>query len=142
MQPNCPLCFPSDEHIIFANDIFRIVHVHDEFYPAYFRIILNKHAAEMTDINEQDAHKIFKALLVIENQIRKILNPDKINLASLGNVVPHLHWHIIARYKNDRHFPNPIWGNVTHTDYHVSNSLLDLEQKLISSLMNDEIILI
>jgi diadenosine tetraphosphate (Ap4A) HIT family hydrolase len=36
--------------------------------------------------------------------------PDKINLASLGNVVPHLHWHVIPRFADDPHFPNPVWG--------------------------------
>ena len=38
------------------------------------------------------------------------VNPDKINLASLGNMVPHLHWHVIPRFRDDRHFPEPIWG--------------------------------
>jgi diadenosine tetraphosphate (Ap4A) HIT family hydrolase len=39
-----------------------------------------------------------------------VLQPDKINLASLGNVVPHLHWHVIPRFADDPHFPNPVWG--------------------------------
>jgi diadenosine tetraphosphate (Ap4A) HIT family hydrolase len=39
-----------------------------------------------------------------------VLHPDKINLASFGNVVPHLHWHVIPRFEDDAHFPAPIWG--------------------------------
>jgi len=38
------------------------------------------------------------------------LHPDKINLASLGNQVPHLHWHVIPRFKDDPHWPFAIWG--------------------------------
>jgi diadenosine tetraphosphate (Ap4A) HIT family hydrolase len=38
------------------------------------------------------------------------MRPDKVNLASLGNVVPHLHWHVIPRYRDDAHFPAPVWG--------------------------------
>jgi diadenosine tetraphosphate (Ap4A) HIT family hydrolase len=91
----------------------------------------------MTDIDEKKAQIIFSTLLIIERYIRKILNPDKINLACLGNMVPHLHWHIIARYKNDRHFPNPIWGGVTNACYQVSNHLFELEKKLITSLSQE-----
>jgi diadenosine tetraphosphate (Ap4A) HIT family hydrolase len=42
--------------------------------------------------------------------LRDALAPTKINLAALGNMVPHLHWHVIARFDWDSHFPQPIWG--------------------------------
>jgi len=42
--------------------------------------------------------------------LRDTLQPDKINLASLGNQVPHLHWHVIPRFADDAHFPDPIWA--------------------------------
>jgi len=45
-----------------------------------------------------------------EAALRRVTQPDKINLASFGNMVPHLHWHVIPRYAGDRHFPNSIWG--------------------------------
>lgn len=135
---NCPLCKTESENILFTNTLFRIIHVQDEFYPGYIRLILNKHIAEMTDIDEQEAHKIFSALLVIEQQIRDTLNPDKINLACLGNMVPHLHWHIIPRYKNDRHFPNPIWGEITNQKYLVPNYLIVYQQKLIKLINNQQ----
>jgi diadenosine tetraphosphate (Ap4A) HIT family hydrolase len=48
--------------------------------------------------------------MTVEAALREIMAPDKINLASLGNVVPHLHWHVIPRYRDDKHFPEPIWG--------------------------------
>ncbi len=129
---HCPLCETKDENILFSNDLFRIIHVKDEFYPGYLRLILNRHVAEMTDINAEESHIIFSTLLIIERHIIDILNPDKINLASLGNMVPHLHWHIIPRYKNDRHFPNPIWGEVTNIKYLVPSYLTSLEKKLIN----------
>jgi len=47
---------------------------------------------------------------VVEETQQAILTPDKINLASLGNMVPHLHWHVIPRWRGDRHFPDPIWA--------------------------------
>jgi diadenosine tetraphosphate (Ap4A) HIT family hydrolase len=46
----------------------------------------------------------------VEDALRAILLPHKINLASLGNQVPHLHWHVIPRFEDDPHFPQPVWG--------------------------------
>jgi diadenosine tetraphosphate (Ap4A) HIT family hydrolase len=53
-----------------------------------------------------------EVVFVVESAVRQKLQPDKINLASLGNLVPHLHWHVIPRWRGDRHFPNPIWGEM------------------------------
>jgi diadenosine tetraphosphate (Ap4A) HIT family hydrolase len=50
-------------------------------------------------------------VFAVESVLREQLDPHKINLASLGNVVPHLHWHVIPRYTDDPHFPQPIWSN-------------------------------
>ena len=51
-----------------------------------------------------------KMVFAVETAMREIIQPDKINLASLGNKTPHLHWHIIPRFKDDKHFPNSHWG--------------------------------
>jgi diadenosine tetraphosphate (Ap4A) HIT family hydrolase len=50
------------------------------------------------------------AVLAVEDALRDVLQPAKINLASFGNVVPHLHWHVIPRFADDPHFPEPLWG--------------------------------
>jgi len=47
----------------------------------------------------------------VEAVLRKVMQPTKMNLASLGNQVPHLHWHLIPRFSDDRHFPDPIWAD-------------------------------
>src|SRR5690606_2355325 len=54
--------------------------------------------------------ELLGVVLRVEMVQRALLRPDKINLASLGNVVPHLHWHVIPRWHDDRHFPNAVWG--------------------------------
>ena len=51
-----------------------------------------------------------RVVFELEAGLRELLQPDKINLASLGNAVPHLHWHVIPRFRGDPHFPSPIWG--------------------------------
>jgi diadenosine tetraphosphate (Ap4A) HIT family hydrolase len=46
----------------------------------------------------------------VERTVREVMTPDKVNLAAFGNMVPHLHWHIIPRYRWDTHFPEAIWA--------------------------------
>jgi diadenosine tetraphosphate (Ap4A) HIT family hydrolase len=51
-----------------------------------------------------------RVVLAVEEAVREAMMPDKMNLASLGNVTPHVHWHVIPRFADDRHFPSPVWG--------------------------------
>ena len=51
-----------------------------------------------------------EAVARIEQALRATLAPTKVNLASFGNMVAHLHWHVIARFDWDSHFPQPVWG--------------------------------
>lgn len=129
---NCILCNEDGGEVIIRNTLFRIVYVVDENYPGFVRLILNEHVQEQSDLNDDNSICVFKVLAAIERIIRNIYNPDKINLASLGNVVPHLHWHIIPRYKNDTHFPNPIWGEITNPEY-ISNKA-NLKDSLFTHL--------
>lgn len=107
----CPLCKTDGEDILFTNDLYRIIAVNDPAWPGFCRVILNRHAAEMTDLPIEDRSALMKAVCVTESILRDLMQPDKINLASLGNVVPHVHWHVIPRWQKDSHFPDPIWAN-------------------------------
>lgn len=132
----CVLCNEDGGEVIFRNDLFRIIWVDDKNYPGYVRLILNKHVKEMSDLGEANANSIFSALIKIEKIIRKLYQPDKINLASLGNVVPHLHWHIVPRYKNDLHFPNPIWGAISNPKYVAAEGIVSLKNELFKLFQN------
>jgi diadenosine tetraphosphate (Ap4A) HIT family hydrolase len=68
----------------------------------------------------------------VEDLVRKIMQPDKINLAEFGNMVPHLHWHIIPRWQNDPYFPQPIWGAVQRESIDI---VQDWRKKLEKKLM-------
>ena len=79
-------------------------------YPGFYRVIWNDHVAEFSDLSPAERNTLMNAVTTVELLVREHLHPTKVNLATLGNVVPHLHWHVIARYSDDRHFPQPIWG--------------------------------
>ena len=106
----CPLCFPENEHILWNNSACRVVLVNEPNYPGFCRVIWNAHVPEMTDLAPADRLYLMKVVFSVEQVMRGHLRPEKINLASLGNQVPHLHWHVIARFSDDAHFPDPIWA--------------------------------
>ena len=106
----CPLCKSNNEDILFSNTLYRIVSVNDPAWPGFCRVILNLHAAEMTDLSIENRSALMNAVFSVESALRTLMRPTKINLASLGNVVPHVHWHIIPRWADDTHFPDPIWA--------------------------------
>lgn len=106
----CPLCQPSPHPVLWQDDFCRVVLLNDAYYPAYCRVELLAHVKEMTDLAPQDRARTMKVVFAVETAIREVIQPDKINLASLGNKTPHMHWHVIPRFENDRHFPNSHWG--------------------------------
>lgn len=107
---SCELCSAPGGDLLWADDFCRVVRVADADYPGFCRVILQRHVAEMTDLDADDRRRLMDVVFCVEGALRKLFNPDKINLASFGNVVPHLHWHVIPRWRDDRHFPQPVWG--------------------------------
>lgn len=115
MNPqSCALC--STEHAeslpVWADAQLRVVRVLDApDFPAFYRVIWNEHVAELSDLSAPQRAHCMDAVVAVEKVLRQALRPSKINLAALGNMVPHLHWHVIARFEWDSHFPQPIWGS-------------------------------
>lgn len=64
----------------------------------------------MTDMVLVQQNDCMSIVFKVESILRSFLQPEKINLSSLGNIIPHVHWHIIPRYKNDSHYPLSIWS--------------------------------
>ncbi len=106
----CELCHAQGETVLWQNENCRVILVNDDDYPGFCRVIWQQHTKEMTDLKPDDQQTIMHVVFAVEQAIREVMQPDKINLASLGNMTPHLHWHVIPRYVDDSHFPNPVWG--------------------------------
>ncbi|HEY6280621.1 MAG TPA: HIT family protein [Burkholderiales bacterium] len=97
----------------------RVVLVNDPEHPGLCRVIWDKHTREMTDLAEIERQHMLRVVCAVEKVLRDLLIPDKINQASLGNVTPHLHWHVIPRYRVDPHFPNLVWGQKLRSTPHL-----------------------
>jgi diadenosine tetraphosphate (Ap4A) HIT family hydrolase len=108
---HCPLCqADAVEKVLWSDTFCRVIWVDDEHFPGFCRVILNSHVKEMTDLPAAERQRLMHVVFAVENAVREVVQPDKINLASLGNVVPHLHWHVIPRWLDDINFPDAIWA--------------------------------
>lgn len=111
----CALCDESAELELVRRPQYRVILVDAPEHPGFCRVIWNQHVREMTDLRPPDRALLMDAVWRVEQCLREVMQPDKINLASLGNMAPHLHWHVIARYQDDAHFPHPVWSAPVRT---------------------------
>lgn len=111
----CELCDFDGGTVLWRDQRARVVLVDDADYSMFCRVIWNTHVKEMTDLPEADRHSFLRIVFAVEQTLRNLLNPAKMNLASLGNQTPHLHWHVIPRFSTDRHFPRPVWAEPMRT---------------------------
>jgi len=106
----CELCERDGGRLLWRDDFCRIVRVDSDDYPGYCRVVVNRHAREMTDLEIEERERLMRVVFACEAVMRELFEPDKMNLASLGNQVAHLHWHVVARHADDRTFPGAIWA--------------------------------
>jgi diadenosine tetraphosphate (Ap4A) HIT family hydrolase len=107
---SCELCDQIGGELLWQDDRCRVVLIDDPDYAGFCRVIWQSHVREMTDLSSADRAHLMSVVFAVEKTLREIIKPDKINLASLGNMTPHLHWHVIPRFIDDKHFPAPIWA--------------------------------
>jgi diadenosine tetraphosphate (Ap4A) HIT family hydrolase len=108
----CPFCEGPGGRVVFEGAKLRVIHAEEVGFPAFYRVVWGAHAAEFSDLEASDRVLCMEAVTVVEQCLREHLKPAKINLAALGNMVPHLHWHVIARFADDSHFPGSVWAPV------------------------------
>lgn len=107
----CELATPP----VYRDDKLSVILVDDAAYPGFCRVIWNEHVKEMSDLAPTDRMALNDAVWHVELALREVMAPGKVNVASLGNMVPHLHWHVIPRFADDAHFPNPVWTPAVRT---------------------------
>lgn len=106
----CPLCRRDAEDLLWEDAHCRALLTPQPGYPGFCRVIWREHVREMTDLDAGQRGHLMGVVWAVEAALRELLQPVKINLASLGNQVPHLHWHVIPRFGDDAHFPDAVWA--------------------------------
>ena len=110
MSPGgCEFCEGTGGAVLWQNALCRVVLADEPAFPGFCRVILARHVRETTDLQPAERAKLLAVVFAVEEAVRETMRPDKVNVASLGNVVPHLHWHVVPRFHDDSHFPSPVW---------------------------------
>lgn len=123
----CELCVTSTLPILWQNNHFRVILVNNQNIRGYLRLELIEHVKEIHHLTPTIQSEMYKIMNIIENIVTDVYNPDKINLASLGNKTPHIHWHIIPRFTNDNFFPQSIWSKPVRQNK-FENSIDEIDQ--------------
>jgi diadenosine tetraphosphate (Ap4A) HIT family hydrolase len=113
--PDCELCAllaGDDDSVVWSDGRVAVILADEPAYPGFCRVLWHGHVKEMTDLAPVERNLLMAAVWQVEAAVREVMVPDKVNLASLGNMVPHLHWHVIPRYVDDAQFPAPVWAVV------------------------------
>ncbi len=108
--PGCPLCDAAGGRVVAQAPRWRIVHATEPGFPAFYRLVWQDHVREFSGLSRDDRAACTELLAGMEAALLAHLQPTKVNLASLGNAVPHLHWHVVARFDWDSHFPGAVWA--------------------------------
>ena len=109
-QAGCPLCEAPGGRIVLQAPRWRLIHADEQGFPAFYRVVWQDHVAEFSMLAPAERHACMDVVATVEAALLRHLRPVKVNLAALGNVVPHLHWHVIARFDWDSRFPAPVWA--------------------------------
>lgn len=128
----CLFCDTDGGEVLWRDQELRVIAPMEPDYPGYLRVVWNAHVREMTDLSEAQCARLMAVVFATESVLRAVMSPDKINLACFGNVVPHIHWHVIPRYTDDAHFPNPTFGARLRDSKRVFAT--DLRQQLKAAL--------
>ncbi len=94
--------------MIYQNTLIR-VEVESSEIP-WVKIFTQRAVKEFSQCTADEKQEIFRAIDVVEKSMLEYFNADKINIASFGNMLPHVHWHVMARFEQDSYFPEPMWG--------------------------------
>ncbi|MYN20361.1 HIT domain-containing protein [Rugamonas sp. FT107W] len=106
----CKLLAAPGAALVWGDHQLSVVAVDEAEYPGFTRVVWNAHVKEMTDLSPAERGRVMEVVWAVESAQRAVMAPEKINLASFGNMTPHVHWHVIPRYRDDAHFPNPTWA--------------------------------
>lgn len=118
--------------IIYENRLIKVEIEKSEI--PWLKIFTQENLKEFSQCNKETKEEILRALDIIEKEMINYFNPEKINIASFGNYVPHVHFHVMARFKEDSFFPEPMWGKKQREGNLTLPSFEDFYEKIKNKL--------
>lgn len=107
----------------------KLLLLNDSHYPWFILVPERDGITEIHQLSDDDQKQLMYESNYLSRCLEAVFKPDKLNIAALGNVVPQLHIHHIARFTSDACWPAPVWGAVQATPYE-NNVVIDIKQRL------------
>jgi diadenosine tetraphosphate (Ap4A) HIT family hydrolase len=107
----------------------------DASYPWFILLPKRRGISEIHQLSETDQQQLMAESIYFSHCLEQVFKPDKLNIATLGNIVPQLHIHHIARFRTDASWPAPVWGANTAISY--EDEQLALIKKQLFSWFDD-----
>jgi diadenosine tetraphosphate (Ap4A) HIT family hydrolase len=123
----------QDSHVIGDFELCRLLLSNDARYPWFILVPRRAHITEVFQLDEADREMLWTETNALARSMHQCFNADKINIATLGNVVSQLHMHVIVRYQTDACWPAPVWGKLPAIAY-TAEQLSRIRSKLAGVL--------
>lgn len=123
--------------ILYKNDLIRVEI--EAFEIPWLKVFTQETIKEFSQCSLELKQEIWRCLDIIEKEMLTYFAPDKINIASFGNYVPVVHFHIQARFENDSYFPEPTWGKKQRNTQLVLKSFETFYNNVVLKLKKDRI---
>lgn len=107
----------ADTHRVVSLPLSDVLLMDDRLYPWLVLVPRVPGAVEWIDLADADRHALLDEVTRASHVLRALHSPDKLNVAALGNMVPQLHVHVVARFRGDAAWPRPVWGAVPGEPY-------------------------
>ncbi|MER2251957.1 HIT domain-containing protein [Methylorubrum podarium] len=117
----------ADTHPVGDLALCSVLLMDDARFPWLILVPRRPGLSELTDLAPEEAGLAFEEIRLAVGVVQALARPDKVNVASLGNVVPQLHIHVVARFRSDPAWPGPVWGVGERSPYppHARAALLE-----------------
>lgn len=120
---NCPMCtrWQDEASLRIAEMKHCLVMLNrDQFFPGYTLVFTREHVTELFHLDKAVRQEVMEEVSTVAAALHRVFQPTKMNYELLGNMVPHMHWHLVPRFNDDPLWPRPIWSD-PHQDKTLSS---------------------
>ncbi len=113
MSETCPMCRrweDQPELRIAEMEHCRLLLNGDQFFPGYTFVVARRHVTELFHLDAESRRALMEEVNRTAEALYRVFQPTKMNYELLGNMVPHMHWHLVPRFSDDPLWPRPIWS--------------------------------
>ena len=132
---DCPMCrkWHDDAELRIAElDHCYVTLNRDQFFPGYCFVFSKEHVTELFHLDLQTRQSVIEEVNRVAETLHDVFRPTKMNYELLGNMVPHMHWHLVPRFETDPLWPKPIWSE-PHDEVHLSAAEYEERIELIKA---------